>query len=111
MLCLHTHRRLKPGTFEQFPKAWEPDQLPDGIRRRIYHVRSLENPDEIIWFGLLDAGRDDLPGLRDRFGGQEAESRRQYRMQQFVEWTGVDGVFEVIEELRIGSESGGAASA
>jgi len=32
-------------------------------------------------------------------------------MQQFVEWTGVDGVFEVIEELRIGSESGGAASA
>lgn len=102
MLCFLTHRRLKPGTFEQFRKVWEPDQLPEGFRERVYHVRSLDNPDEIISFGLLDADREDLPGLRDQLGGQEAESRRQYRMEEFVEWIGVDGVFEVIEELRIG---------
>jgi len=57
--------------------------------------------------GLLDAGRDDLPGLGDRFGGGGCDAvrvlqRARYRMEPFVEWTGVDDVFEVIEGLRLG---------
>jgi hypothetical protein len=102
MLCFMTHRRLKPGGFEDFRKAWEPDQMPDALSERVYHVRSLKDPNEIVSFGLADISVEDLPRLREQLGGAEAEARRQERMAPFVEWTGVDGIFEVVEELRLG---------
>jgi hypothetical protein len=102
MLCFLTHRRLKPGTYDQYRRAWEPDQMPEGVIETVYHVRSLQDPDEIISFGLADVGADDLPGLREKLGGDEAEARRQQRMAEFVESTGVDGIFEVVEEIRLG---------
>lgn len=101
MLVFVTHRRLRPNTFEQFRQAWEPDEMPDGIREVAYHARSLENPDEIISFGIAyDMQREDLDRMREESGG---EAERQRRMAEFVEWTGVDGVFEVIDEVRWGS--------
>ena len=101
MLVFLTQRRLKPGSFEQFRKAWEPEEMPEGIREVAYHARSLENPDEILSFGLAyDMERDDLARLREEFSAGDAE--RQRRMAEFVEWTGLDGVFEVIDEVRWG---------
>jgi hypothetical protein len=102
MLCFLTHRRLKPGSYDDFRKAWEPDELPEGIPERIFHVRGLENPDEVISFGLADVDASKLPELREKLGGTEAEQRRQERMARYVEWTGVDGIFEVVEELSFG---------
>ena len=88
MLVFLTHRRLKPGTFEQLRKAWEPGQMPEGIREVAYHARSLENPDEIVSFGLAyDMSREDLARLREDVS--TADSERQRRMAEFVEWTGV----------------------
>ena len=106
MLCFLTHRRIKPGTFEQFRAAWQPDNIERfdelGIMERIYHARSLENPDEIVSFGLADIGLDDLPRLREALGGEDGEKRRQQAMSPYVLWTGVDAVFEVVEEIRVG---------
>lgn len=101
MLVFLTHRRLKPGSYEQFRRAWQPDEVPpEAGDERVYHVRSLENENEIISFGIADVSREDF----ERLAGDldDAERRRQERMAEFVEWTGVDGVFEVIEELRLG---------
>lgn len=99
MLVFLTHRRLKPGTFEQFRKAWEPDEMPDGVREVAYHARSLDDPDEIVSFGLAyDMGREDLARLSEEMG--EGEEERQRRMAEFVEWTGLNAVFEVIDEVR-----------
>ena len=101
MLVFITHRRLKPGTFEQFREAWEPSEAPEGVREVAYHARSLENPDEIMSFGLAyDMGLEELARLREEFNEENAE--RQHRMAQFVEWTGIDTVFEVIDEVRWG---------
>ncbi|MDX6644589.1 MAG: hypothetical protein QOK40_316 [Miltoncostaeaceae bacterium] len=102
MLCFMTHRRLKPGSFEAFRKAWEPDEMPPGLRERAFHVRSLSDPNEIVSFGLADMAVEDLPAFRDAHGGAEAEARRQERMAPYVEWTGIDGIFEVVEELVVG---------
>ena len=44
----------------------------------------------------------ELPALWARMGGEEAEARRQERMAPFIESVGVDGTFEVIEEIRLG---------
>ena len=101
MLVFVTHRRLKPGTFEQFREAWEPSEAPEGVREVAYHARSIENADEIISFGLAyDMGPEELAGLREEFDEEDAE--RQRRMAEFVEWTGIDTVFEVIDEVRWG---------
>lgn len=101
MFVFLTHRRLKPGTWEQFRQAWEPDEVPEEAGdERVYHVRSLEDENEIISFGIADMSREDLERLGEE--GDDAERRRQERMAQFVEWTGVNGVFEVIEEVRLG---------
>ncbi len=101
MLVFVTQRRLKPGTFEKFREAWEPDEMPPGIREIAYHARSIDDPDEIISFGLAyDMQRADLDALRETFSAGDAE--RQRRMAEFVEWTGVDAVYEVIDEVRWG---------
>ena len=102
MLVFLSHRRLKAGSYDSYREAWEPEVIPEHIlREEIYHARSLENPDEVVSFGIIDISRDEIPKMREAFGGDEAEDRRQSRMAEFVEWTGVDGIFEVVEELRI----------
>ena len=102
MLCFLTHRRLKPGSFDQFRAAWEGDGPPGGMAGRAYHVRSLEDPDEVISFGLFDLTPADLERMKQDTAGGEAEARRQERMAPFVERTGVDGIFEVVEEIGFG---------
>lgn len=101
MFVFLTHRRLRPVTWEQFRQAWEPDEVPEEAGdERVYHVRSLKDENEIISFGIADMSRKDLERLGEE--GDDAERQRQERMAQFVEWTGVNGVFEVIEETRLG---------
>jgi hypothetical protein len=101
MLCILTHRS---GTFDDFRKAWErdPELLPDGLRERLrgeraYHVRSLADENGIISFHLTNLTLEGLLGLRERFRASEDE--RQRALAEFVEWTGADGIFEVVEEI------------
>ena len=48
----------------------------------------------------MTASIEDLPALREMFD-EEAEARRQARMAEVVTWTGVDKIFEVVEELAV----------
>lgn len=63
--------------------------------------RAIAREPEIISFGLAyNLERDDLARLREESSDGDAE--RQRRMAEYVEWTGLDGVFEVIDEVRWG---------
>lgn len=98
MLCFLTVRRLKPGAFERFRAAWEPEEWPAGFVRA-YHLRNPENHDEVISFGLFEGTLADYRTLRaDSVAGQ-VEEKRQHEMAEFVESVGLDGVFEVIDEV------------
>jgi hypothetical protein len=102
MLVFLSHRRLKAGsTFEDYRKAWQPESIPEGIEERIYHARSLEDPNEIVSFGIMDIAPDQIADTMAKFGDEAAEERRQARMAEHVEWTGVDRIFEVVEELAV----------
>jgi hypothetical protein len=98
MLGALTVRKLKPGTFDDFRKAWEPEEWPPGFVRA-YHVRSLEDEDTVVSFGLLDGSPDDLGQMRDDPNFRRVEDERQRRMAEYVESTGVDGIFEVVDEV------------
>jgi hypothetical protein len=93
MLCFLTARKLKPGSFEQFRQAWEPREW-DPRFVRAYHVRNLEDEDEVVSFGLYDGSVDDYRAM-----SREAEESRVSRMGEFVDQVLVDGVYEVIDEV------------
>jgi hypothetical protein len=96
MLCALSVRRLKPGAYEDFRAAWEPDEFPSALQRA-YHVRALSDPDLVVSFGLLDGEASDAESIREEIG--EAEERRQAAMAAHVDEVIVDSIFEVAEEV------------
>jgi heme-degrading monooxygenase HmoA len=97
MLVFFTARRLKPGAWEQFRRAWDPgDDKPPGFQRA-YHARNIRDEDEIVSFGLFDMTRDEFHQWRG--GAEEQERKRVEAISAFVENEPVSGVFEVIDTL------------
>ena len=97
MIVMFTARRLKPGAWDQFRRAWDPgDSKPPGFQRA-YHARNIRDEDEIISFGLFDMAIDDYRTWRE--AGDAQENARVDRLSAFVENDHVSGVYEVIEEL------------
>ena len=96
MLCALSVRRLKPGTYDEFRSAWEPDEFPSALRRA-YHVRDVNDPDLVISFGLLDAEPGDIDAFRHEVA--DVEKSRQAAMAQYVDELVVDGIFEVVDEV------------
>jgi heme-degrading monooxygenase HmoA len=95
MIVMLTARRLKPGAFDQFRRAWDPgDEKPPGFQRA-YHARNIRDEDEIISFGLFDMAIEDY--RRWRGEADAAENKRVDKLSAFVENEHVGGVFEVIE--------------
>jgi heme-degrading monooxygenase HmoA len=95
MIVMFTARRLKPGAFEQFRRAWDPgDAKPPGFERA-YHARSVRDEDEVISFGLFDMTVEDY--RRWRAEADAAETKRVDGLSAFVENEHVSGVYEVID--------------
>jgi heme-degrading monooxygenase HmoA len=95
MIVMFTARRLKPGAWEQFRNAWDPeDSTPPGLQRA-YHARNIRDEDELISFGLFDMTEDDYRKWREE--QDAAETRRVDRLSAFVENEYVSGVYEVID--------------
>jgi hypothetical protein len=88
-------RRLKPGAFEQFRRAWDPGgNKPPGFQRA-YHARNIRDEDEVISFGLFDMTEDDYRSWREET--DEQETGRVDAMSAFVQNEYVAGVYEVVD--------------
>lgn len=97
MLCALTVRKLKPGSIEDFRKAFIPDddtEVPSGWKR-FYALQNVGDENEVITFGFFDGTLEEL-----RAGQQNSSDYDQRRAaaDEFVESVGADGVFEVVEE-------------
>jgi len=97
MLCALTVRRLKPGKYEDFKRAFIPDEgveAPAGWKR-FYGLQNVEDPDEVITFGFFDGSLEQL-----RAGQAESPDfdERRAAAAEFVESVGADAIFEVVEE-------------
>jgi hypothetical protein len=94
-----TVRKLKPGTYDEWRKAWGGDEdMPEGVEA--YILRNVKDPDEIIAFGLIEGDPEQLRAMID----PEEERKRQEAMAPYIESIGADGIYEVIE--RVGSKAG-----
>jgi hypothetical protein len=93
MLYAMTVRRLKPGTYEDYLDAWKLD-VPAGWTR-IFTVRSVEDENEIVSFGFFDGSMEDLRRSQEQFG----YAAQRARVEELVEVTRTDGIFEVTVEM------------
>lgn len=97
MFCALTVRKLKPGSMEDFKRAFIPDdemEAPPGWKR-FYALRNVNDENEVITFGLFDGTLEELRASQQDSGEYD---RRRAAADEFVESVGADGVFEVIEE-------------
>ncbi|HMD56764.1 MAG TPA: hypothetical protein VKG82_04770 [Solirubrobacteraceae bacterium] len=90
-------RRLKPGAWEQFRRAWDPgDAMPPGFKRA-YHARNICDEDEVISFGLFDMSEEEYRRWRGEADAQE--NQRMSDLSAFVANDHISGVYEVIDEV------------
>jgi heme-degrading monooxygenase HmoA len=97
MIVMFTARRLKPGAWEDFRRAWEPgDVMPPGFQRA-FHARNIRDEDDVISFGLFDMSEEEYRRWREQADAEE--NQRVDHMAAFVENEPVSGVYEVIDSL------------
>ncbi len=95
MIVMFSARRLKPGAWDQFRRAWDPgDGKPPGFQRA-YHARNIRDEDEIISFGLFDMSEEDY--RRWRAEADANETQRVDQLSAFVVSAPVEGVYEVVD--------------
>jgi heme-degrading monooxygenase HmoA len=73
-----TTRRIKPGSYEEFRKAWRPRAIPEGMLRA-YECYSEERGEVvgISWWESFES--------RERYRLSDVEAERQRAMAPFVE--------------------------
>jgi heme-degrading monooxygenase HmoA len=97
VIVMLTARRLKPGAWEPFRRAWDPgEDMPPGLQRA-YHARNIRDEDEVVSFGVFDMTEEDYRHWRSEADAQETQ--RVGRLSQFVENEHVSGVYEVIDAV------------
>jgi hypothetical protein len=93
MLCAHTVRRLKPGTFDRFLEAFQPeeDDIPAGWVR-FHALRGLADENEVVTFGFFDGTLEELERSQDE-GDYQA---RREAIEPYVEDVVACGVYEIV---------------
>ena len=89
-----TARKLKPGTYDEWREAWGSVDGPSGATA--YICRNVNDPDEIVAFGMIEATREELMAMRPQ---GDAEEAREAAMAPHIESIGTDGIYEVIDEV------------
>jgi heme-degrading monooxygenase HmoA len=87
-----TTRRLKPGTREEFSRAWRPSAFPEGMLRS-YECYSPDG-NEVVGISIWDS-----PDSREHYRLSEVESERRRAMEPFV--IEEDSGFYLGRELKI----------
>ena len=87
-----TTRRIKPGTYDDFRRAWRPKEFPEGMLRA--YECFAEDRNEVVGISIWDSLES-----RDRYRLSDVEAERQRVMAPFVE-TESSGVYSG-RELRI----------
>ena len=73
-----TTRRIRPGTYDEFRKAWRPSAFPEGMLSA-YECFS-EDTDEVVGISIWESFES-----RERYRLSEVEAERQRAMAPFVE--------------------------
>ncbi len=101
MKVVFTARRLNPGQYEGFRKAWEPETFPQGFQRA-YIARDTADPEVVIAFGLFDVSDERAEQLKGDL--EPSERARHEAMAPYVAETLVSGLFDVAYSMQGSAE-------
>ena len=73
-----TTRRIKPGTYDEFRRAWRPKEFPQGMLRA--YECFADDRSEVVGVSIWDSLES-----RDRYRLSEVEAERQRAMAPFIE--------------------------
>jgi hypothetical protein len=101
MMCALNVRRLKPGTYDQFRRAWEPERAEDWPRglTRTWIARNDDDPDIVATWSLFDLDAAGVEELREDPTWLRADAARLERIAEFEVELVASGFFEVLEEV------------
>ena len=99
MLCMLTVRRLKQGADDAFREAWAPHTWHERMVRA-YHLRSEDDPTQVITLGFFEGTEEELDAMRDQPEWMAGEERRLQRIAPLEESVLLSGVWNVVEEIR-----------
>ena len=92
MLCAHTIRRLKPGSFDQFAETFGPPKGAEpGGWVRFHVLRSLADENEVITFGFYDGSLEELQHSQDEQGYEQMKAAIAPLVQDVL----FNGVYEI----------------
>jgi hypothetical protein len=94
-----TVRRLKPEKEEAFKSAWAPHTWHERMVSA-YHLRSEDDPSQVITLGFFEGTEEELDAMRDEPGWMAGEERRLQRIAPLEESVLLSGVWNVIEEIK-----------
>jgi hypothetical protein len=101
MKVVFTARRLQPGQYDGFRKAWEPERFPDGFERALI-LRDTTDPDLVVAFGLFDVSDERADQLKTDL--EPSERARHEAMAPYVAETLVSGLFDVSYSMQGSAE-------
>jgi hypothetical protein len=73
-----TTRRIRPGSYDEFRRAWRPKEFPEGMLRA--YECFAEDRDEVVGVSIWDS-----LASRDRYRLSDVEADRQRAMAPYVE--------------------------
>ena len=96
MLCAHTVRRLKPGTYDEFKEKFgpDPDNRPEGWVA-FTMLRSLADPNEVVTFGYFDGTLEEL----ERNQAEQGYTKVRDSIDPLVDAVVANGVYEIVASL------------
>ena len=95
MLCAHTVRRIKPGTFDEFIAAFPVEEGPPAGWVRFHALRGLGDENEVVTFGFFDGTLEEL----ERSQADEGYGERRDAVDALVETVIANGVYEIVTTL------------
>ena len=98
MLCAVTIRSIKPGSFDDFRREWEPKPWPPELRR-VLVSRNEQDQDQVLTASFLEIPLEEFDELRDHPALLGAEEERLSRIAQYEENIVYKGNFEVVEDI------------
>jgi hypothetical protein len=99
MICTLTARLLRPGSYDDFRKAWGGDghEVPEGAEKwnLIYHCRDVNDENVVVSFGMFQGGIDELRQAQKDMAYEGEVSK----VDPYVDEVLLDGAYEVVEEI------------
>src|SRR4051794_26475751 len=98
MMVVMAVREIRPGTYEQFRRAWQHDPWLPRYQRCLV-MRHEDAEDRVLTMAFFDGTPDEYEEARDDPEAMRAEEARLHRIAEFEERVLVSDVYELVEEV------------